>query len=106
MAQAAPQHIQIIGDQLALCWPDGREDYLDHEYLRKESPSALNKGERDIFGNRYGGDDREAFPGVRVTGWHYTGNYGLRLSFSDGHNTGIYSWTLLRELGEANASES
>lgn len=100
MAQTPPQDLQIIGDMLAIVWSDGREDVLSHELLRAESPSALNKGEHDIFGNKYGGDDKTEFPGVRITGWQYIGNYAVCLHFSDGHNSGIYSWKLLRHLGD------
>ena len=36
---------------------------------------------------------------VGITGVEPVGNYALRLMFDDGHNTGLYSWSLLRELG-------
>ncbi len=37
---------------------------------------------------------------IRVTGWSRTGHYGIGLTFSDGHSTGIYTLKRLRELGE------
>jgi len=36
---------------------------------------------------------------VGISGVEPVGNYALRLLFDDGHNTGLYSWTLLHELG-------
>jgi len=36
---------------------------------------------------------------VNVSGVEPVGNYALRLEFDDGHNTGLYSWGLLHELG-------
>ena len=38
-------------------------------------------------------------PADRVTGVEPVGNYALRLLFDDGHNTGLYTWSLLHELG-------
>ncbi|MBC2593687.1 DUF971 domain-containing protein [Ruficoccus amylovorans] len=96
-----PEDIQLIGKEIAIRWPDGREDYFDPEYLRAHSPSAENIGEKDIFGNQYGGKGSREFPGVTVDGWKYAGNYAVVFTFSDGHNTGIYAWDTLRKLGDA-----
>ena len=51
-----PVNIQLIGDEVAIVWDDGGESYFHPERLRAASPSAANQGERDILGNRYGGD--------------------------------------------------
>ncbi|MGE9293672.1 DUF971 domain-containing protein [Ruficoccus sp. ZRK36] len=96
-----PVDIQLIGKEVAIRWPDGREDYFDPEYLRANSPSAENVGEKDIFGNQYGGDGAREFPGVTVDGWNFAGNYAVVFIFSDGHNTGIYAWDTLKKLGDA-----
>lgn len=93
-----PVTIQPIGHELAIIWSDGIESYYPMEALRAASPSAENVGERDILGNRYGGDGPRQFPGVVVTGWEQIGNYALRFDFSDGHRTGLYTYAYLREL--------
>jgi len=93
-----PKDIQIIGNEIALLWPDGSEDYFPMEFLRAMSPSADNMGEKDIFGNQYGGDGPKVFPGVMVKGWEMMGNYAIRFFFSDGHGTGLYTWQYLIEL--------
>lgn len=98
---AVPEDIQSIGDVLAIRWSDGREDFLPMERLRAASPSAENVGERDLTGVVHGGSAQSEFPGVRVTGWEVVGGYGLLVSFSDGHRTGIYPYAYLRELGES-----
>jgi DUF971 family protein len=98
---AGPLDIQLVGDFLAVRWPDGREDFLPGEFLRERSPSAENQGERDILGNVHGGQGPREFPGVRLVGLHRVGNYAVSLVFSDGHSSGIYSWDYLRALGEA-----
>lgn len=93
--------MQLIGDLVAIRWPDGLERYLSGEYLRENSPSADTMGERDIFGNQLGGDGGRRYPGVTVTGWTPVGNYAVAFLFSDGHRTGIYAWDYLRRLAEA-----
>lgn len=93
-----PKAIQLIGNEVAIAWTDGSEDYFHAEFLREHSPSAENRGEVDILGHRHGGDGPGKFPGVTVLGWDFIGNYAVRFRFSDGHQTGIYSWTFLREL--------
>lgn len=93
-----PKDIQLIGNELAIIWEDGRESYFPTEFLRKHSPSAENIGEKDILGNQYGGSGPKDFPGVTIQSWDIVGNYALRPSFSDGHRTGLFSWDYLREL--------
>jgi len=97
-----PVNIQLIGAEVAILWSDGAETYFGSESLRAASPSAENQGERDIFGQQYGGNGPKTFPGVLVTGWEQVGNYALRFDFSDGHRTGLYSFDYLRRLAERN----
>ena len=96
-----PENVQLVGDEVAIRWEDGREDYFLMEELRAASPSAEMTGERDLLGRVQGGDSRSAFPGVRVTGWQFIGGYAIRFVFSDGHQTGLYSYEYLRRLGGA-----
>jgi len=93
-----PADIQLIGSELAIVWTDGSESFFTSEFLRKNSPSAQNIGEKDILGNQYGGDGPKEFPGVTIDSWDFVGNYAIRLWFSDGHNTGLFSWDYLRKL--------
>lgn len=96
----APKDVQLIGNEVAVIWDDGVESYFPFEKLRAASPSASNLGERDILGNQYGGNGPKRFPGVQVVGWERVGNYALRFDFSDGHNSGLYSFDYLRQLAE------
>lgn len=73
---------------------DGSHFELPFEYLRVFSPSAEVKGHGGGEGILQVGKDQ-----VRITGVEPVGNYALQLSFDDGHNTGLYTWTLLYELG-------
>jgi DUF971 family protein len=95
----APSNIQIIGDEVAIAWADGAESFLRQEMLRRASPSAETQGERDVFGNQYGGGAGADHKGVRVLSWEQVGNYAIRFDFSDGHRTGLYTYDYLRKLG-------
>jgi len=81
--------------QLFIRFDDGHEVTIPYELLRVESPSAETKG--------HGG---QAPPPptrkrtVGVTGAEPVGRYALRIQFTDGHNTGLYTWSYLRELGD------
>jgi DUF971 family protein len=95
-----PLDVQFIGSEVAIRWDDGRESYITFAKLRAASPSAEVRGERDIFGQQYGGEAPRSFSGIEATGWEKVGNYAIRFDFSDGHRTGLYSYELLRQLGE------
>ncbi|CAN5430713.1 hypothetical protein BH23VER1_BH23VER1_02930 [soil metagenome] len=96
-----PDDIQCVGDTVAIRWSDGSEDYFPMEKLRAASPSASNQGERDLMGIVHGGTDQTEFPGVRVTGWQAVGGYAIAFAFSDGHDSGIYSFDYLKALASA-----
>ncbi len=79
---------------LTVAFDNGESYTLTAEYLRVESPSAEVQG--------HGPDQRQTVPGKRyvgITDVESVGHYAVRLTFNDGHDTGIYSWTYLRELG-------
>jgi len=81
---------------LALSFDDGFAPTLSAEYLRVYSPSAEAKG--------HGGAPRQYPPGkkdVTIEQIEPVGRYAVRLVFSDGHDTGIYTWAYLYELARA-----
>jgi len=79
---------------LEVSFDDGRTFNLPCEFLRVHSPSAEVRGH---------GPGQEVLQtgkkDVGIRGVEPVGNYAIQLSFSDNHNTGIYSWDLLYELG-------
>ena len=94
-----PANIAAIGQEIAISWEDGSESYIHMEKLRAASPSAENTGERDLLGKLYGGTTQKSFPGVIVKSWRVMGGYAVQFDFSDGHSTGIYPFTMLKDLG-------
>ncbi|MBK1876591.1 gamma-butyrobetaine hydroxylase-like domain-containing protein [Pelagicoccus mobilis] len=95
-----PKDIQLIGNELALLWEDGSETYILAPVLRAASPSAETAGERDILGVLHGGEHGKDYSQVRIESWQFVGNYAIRFKFSDGHATGLYSYELLKRLGD------
>jgi DUF971 family protein len=79
---------------LEVRFDDGSRFELPFEYLRVFSPSAEVTGHSPGEGILQTGKEE-----VGISGVEPVGNYALRLKFDDGHDTGLYSWTLLHELG-------
>ena len=80
---------------LELIFADGTSCELDSEYLRVYSPSAEVQGhspEQAVL--------QQGKKDVRITHIEHQGNYAIKLVFDDGHDSGIYSWTYLRELAD------
>ncbi|MBL4575314.1 MAG: DUF971 domain-containing protein [Opitutaceae bacterium] len=94
----SPKNIQLIGTEIAILWEDGKESYFSAPVLRAASPSASAQGEKDIFGQQYGGEFGKDHSDVTIDGWKMIGSYAVRFEFSDGHKTGLYSYDYLREL--------
>lgn len=78
---------------LEVVWPHGRVDRLPCEYLRVFSPSAEVRGHSGGEPQLVGGKRDVAIIAVEPVG-----RYAVRLRFSDGHATGLYSWDVLDEL--------
>lgn len=100
-----PEDIQTIGDELAIKWSDGTEDFIKLEILRRYCPCANCAGETDIMGNVYKGPDTpltaEAFQLIRYT---VIGGYGIQPVWGDQHASGIFDFGLLKRLAEVSAN--
>lgn len=81
---------------LEIAFSDGRSFRLPYELLRVYSPSAEVRGH---------GPGQEVLQtgkrAVEIRALEPVGSYAVQPQFSDGHNTGIYSWDYLYELGES-----
>jgi DUF971 family protein len=84
---------------LEVAFADGRRFELPFEYLRVHSPSAEVQG--------HGGGEMALVLGKETVGIRDVepvGHYAVRLVFDDGHNTGLYTWKYLYELGTEQAA--
>ena len=101
MALPTPTEIKLhqASRKMEIAFSDGARFELPFEFLRVYSPSAevrghgpgqevLQVGKRDV-------EIKEIEP---------VGSYAVKLVFSDGHDTGLYSWDYLHELGEKQES--
>lgn len=91
-----PEEIKLkqAENMLEIAFDDGARFGFSAEFLRVESPSAEVKG--------HGPGQEVTVPGKRqvaITRLDPVGNYAVRIHFDDGHDTGLYSWDYLYELG-------
>jgi DUF971 family protein len=81
-------------NRLEAAFSDGRVFSLPCEFLRVHSPSAEVRGHGPGEGTLQVGKRQ-----VTVTDIEPVGTYAVKLVFSDGHDTGIFSWALLYDYG-------
>ena len=92
-----PEEIRLTKtkDSLFVRFDDGFETSLAAELLRVESPSA------EVQGHGSGQKTTPTGKGsVTIAAIEPVGNYAIRISFSDGHNTGLFSWETLHDYGQ------
>ena len=97
MAEAHPTEIQLHQKSavLEVAFDDGSRFELPCEFLRVYSPSA------EVAGHGPGQEVLQiGKENVTIEDIEPVGNYAIKLNFSDGHHTGIYSWDYLYNLGK------
>jgi DUF971 family protein len=94
MQAPAPTELRYRKDsrELTIAW-EAEQYVLGAEFLRVHSPSAEVQGHAGEGGTLPVGKQA-----VAITGIEPVGNYAVRIRFSDGHDTGLYSWDWLLEL--------
>ena len=96
----APTEIKLhqLSRKLEIAFDNGKRFELPYEFLRVSSPSAEVRGH---------GSGQEVLQvgkkNIEIKGIEPVGNYAVQLIFSDGHDTGLFSWDYLYELGENHA---
>ena len=100
MSDLWPTELRVSKDhqRLVVTFNDGAAFDLSAELLRVLSPSAEVQG--------HGPGQKVTVPGKRnvaILSMTPTGNYAVRIGFDDMHDTGIFTWAYLRELGEKGA---
>jgi DUF971 family protein len=99
-AQVWPSELRLHKDRktLTVTFEGGESFDLPAEYLRVKSPSAEVQG--------HSAEERKTVPGKREVGIIQVlpiGNYAVRLVFDDLHDTGLFGWTYLFDLGRNHA---
>ena len=97
-----PSDVKLLktSNMLRLSYSNGEQFDLPAEYLRVHSPSAEVRGHgaaepKLVFG--------KADVGIRTIA--PVGHYALKIVFDDGHDTGLYTWAYLHELGREQADK-
>ncbi len=94
--QSWPTELRVTpgGRSLRVTFENGRSYELSAEFLRVSSPSAEVQGhsaaERKVVGGKRL---------VAITAADPVGHYAVKLRFSDGHDTGLFTWSYLHQLG-------
>ena len=97
MAGSWPTELRLDKDKrvLTVTFDDGRSFALPAELLRVLSPSAEVQGHSEAQRVTVAGKKN-----VSIVRLEPVGNYAVRIVFDDGHDTGLFVWEYLRELGE------
>lgn len=101
-----PAKLDLKKDKgLTVEWSDGTTSYFSIAYLRRMSPSAdmrqlREEAQKNPLTVLPASAARSSGPLV-ATDAELAGNYALKITFSDGHSTGLYSWDYLRSIDPA-----
>mgnify|MGYP006437183831 FL=1 len=101
-----PQNIELSDTALTVVWGDGGRNDYDLETLRRRCPCA---GCGELRGEPHGPElvagnslpmltSEAAAATSEARGFDPVGRYGIRLTWADGHDTGIYTFEFLRKL--------
>ena len=99
-----PTDLQIFEDNaLLIKWSDGQQRRYSFRELREACPCATCREKRT--GKQQARTRRPVLPAaeaepLRISGMKPVGSYAYAIAFSDGHDTGIFSFNLLQQLGE------
>ena len=103
--QTEPEHIAISKSKgIQVDWKDGHHSTYGLGYLRDECPCATCTGAHGTAPQKsdYSKPKAEPFqmftPTLKMLAAEPVGNYAIRINWSDGHNTGIYSWEHFRRI--------
>ncbi|MFN0198247.1 MAG: DUF971 domain-containing protein [Planctomycetaceae bacterium] len=100
-----PQNIRALREDriLELVWSPNRVDRLPFRVVREYCPCATCideiTGQRILDVSRIPDD-------IQPTSMNFCGNYAIKIVWSDGHSTGLYTWDHLSQLGQAYANST
>ena len=83
---------------ISILWSDRHKSSYASFSLRNSCPCAMCQGEPGIFGRSYAGSKEQIRADVMPDAIEPIGKYGLKITWSDGHNLGIYTFEYLRKI--------
>ena len=92
----------FLDTELAVKWNDDEQSFISLELLRKKCPCAFCSGEKDVLGNVYKGPEKklEAIS-YKAINMKNIGRYALQIFWGDRHADGLFTYVLLRKLGDS-----
>ena len=91
------RQILVVGEDVVVVWGDGHESYFAGPPLRQACSCAACKGEQHLFGRATLPTLKPLAPSALVpVAVRLVGNYGLQVTWGDGHDHGIYALDALR----------
>ena len=94
--------ILLMDSELALKWNDKKESYIPLKLLRDSCTCAFCSGESDVFGNVYRGPKKDLGElAYKALNMEKVGHYALRIYWGDRHADGLYTYEMLRKLGNS-----
>lgn len=97
---SAVEQIALIGSELVIRWAEADETYHQLVDLRRACPCASCQGEPDALGRVVRPEVTLVENSTQLVRYDFVGGYALQLFWADGHGTGIYSFSYLRELAD------
>jgi DUF971 family protein len=91
---------EVIGNELALVWSDGRESYIGLEKLRRACPCAACGGEPDVLGYVVRPHVSYGPQSFELRSFRFVGGYAFQPTWNDGHDSGLFTFRQLRALDE------
>ena len=93
------KNFEVVNELLLITFSDSSEAVVKLKNMRQRCPCASCEGEKDALGNLYKGPEQKLNENsFLVSGVQPVGYYGLRPFWKDGHNTGIFTIKMLKEL--------
>ena len=95
------ENILLAGTELAVKWSDKTESFIALKTLRDCCPCAFCSGEKDVLGNVYKGHKKElGETAYEALSLERIGHYAIRIFWGDRHSDGLFTYDLLRKLGD------
>jgi len=93
------ENYEVVNSLLLVTFTDSTEAVINIKQLRQRCPCASCEGEKDALGNLYKGPEQKLIDNsFIISGLQPVGYYGIRPFWKDGHNTGIFTIQLLKQL--------
>jgi len=90
---------------LAIVWDDNTDSLISYKHLRNGCPCAYCSVETDVFGNIYIGEGiKKSDLAFEINKIELVGHYAIRIYWQDNHNSGIYPFNLLKNLGDESSN--